>query len=218
MTATTPAIPPAGTPFVLVGQSQSLNTQKVALVLAMAEAPFELEIVDLRNGAHKGEAYEALNPFGRVPTLKHGDVVLRQTLNQMRYIARRTGKFYSDDELDAYEIENWFHFTVDYLSQGLARLRFVNRFQGGEPQYLKDYFRPNMLRGLDILQRRLAEHDWLALDRPTLADFGAHPYVAVWPDAEVEISDWPAVAAWLERVRDLPHYREPEAMLIDMTG
>lgn len=217
MSANTPAIPPAGTPFVLVGQSQSLNAQKVALLLAMAETPFQLEIVDLRNGAHKDAAYETLNPFGRVPTLKHGDVVLYQTLNQMRYIARRTGKFYSENELEAYAIEDWFHFTVDYLSQGLARLRFVNRFQGGEPKYVKDYFRPNMLRGLDILQRRLVDHDWLALDRPTLADLGAHPFVAVWPDAEVEISDWPAVAAWLERVRDLPHYREPEAMLVDMT-
>ena len=211
------AIPDAATPFVLVGQSQSLNTQKVALVLTLAGAPFEFEIVDLRGGAHKGPEYEALNPFGRVPTLKHGDIVLRQTLNQMRYVARRTGKLGSDDELEGYEIENWFHFTVDYLSQGLARLRFVNRFQGGEPVWLKDYFRPNMMRGLDILQRRLAEHDWLALDRPTLADAGAHPYVAVWPDAEVEIADWPAVAAWLERVRDLPDYREPEAMLEAMT-
>src|SRR3546814_12714167 len=108
---------------------------------------------DLRGGAHKEPADEALNPFGRVPALVHGDVVLHQTLSQVRYIARRTGKFGTEDELEGYEIESWFHFSVDYLSHGLARLRFINRFQGGEPAWLKDYFRPNALRGLDKIGR-----------------------------------------------------------------
>lgn len=41
--------------------------------------PFELKRVDRENNAHKGAAYRALNPAGRIPVLVDGDLVLFET-------------------------------------------------------------------------------------------------------------------------------------------
>jgi len=210
--------PDFATPIELIGQKQSITTHKVALMLAMTETPFTFRIIDLLSGAQKSAEYETLNPFGRVPTLIQGDLVLRQSPVMLRYLARRTGQFGYADETEEYAVENWFGFSYDYFSFGLARVRYINRFMGGEPQHLKDFFRPNMLRGMDLIERHLADHAWLALERPTLAEFVCHPMVSVWRDAELDIADYPATAAWLERFQALPGWHEPEAMLADRGG
>lgn len=210
------AFPDFATPIEIIGQKQSLTTHKVALMLVMTETPFSFRSIDVLGGDHKTDDYEALNPFGRIPTFLQGDLVLRQSAVILRYLARRTGKFGYDSESEEYEIENWFGFAYDYFSFGLARIRFINRFMGGEPQHLKDFFRPNTLRGMDLIERHLADHQWLALGRPTLAEFVCHPMVSVWRDAELDIADYPATAAWLERFQALPGWTEPEAMLAEM--
>lgn len=200
----------------LIGQSQSINTHKIALMLTMTNTPFAFEVIDLLDGSHKSPDYEAQNPFGRAPTLFDGEITLYQTTTMLRYLVAKTGQFGWDGEFEGYAVENWFGFSSDYFSAGLARLRFINRFLGGEPAAIKDHYRPNMLRGLDLLDRHLREHDWLALGKPTIAEFVVHPMVYVWPDAEVDIADWPAIGPWLERFQALPGWREPEAMLLEM--
>jgi glutathione S-transferase len=202
----------------LIGQKQSLNTHKAALMLVMTDTPFVFETIDVLNGEHKTAAYEAVNPFGRVPTLIDGDQVLFQTTTILRHLASRTGQYGWTDTGESYVIENWFGFASDYFSAGLARLRFINRFLSGEPVAIKDHYRPNMLRGLDLLDRHLQHHDWLACGRPTIAEFVVHPMVYVWPDAEVDIADWPAIRPWLDRFEALPGWREAEAMLLEMTA
>jgi len=208
----------ATTPITLIGQEQSINTHKLALMLEMTGTPYTYEVINLRGGAHKSPDYEARNPFGRVPTLIQGDLTLYQTQPALTYLARRTGQFGYGGEAEDYEVANWYGFAYDYLSFGLARVRYINRFQGGEPAHLKDFFRPNMLRGLDLMERWLSEHDWLACGRPTVAEFVCHPFLLVWRDAEFDIADYPATAAWLERFQALPGWQEPEAMLLEKGG
>lgn len=210
--------PDFATPIEVVGQKQSINTHKVVLMLLMTETPFAYRAIDVLGGDHKNDTYEALNPFGRIPTFLQGDLVLHQTAPILRYLARCTGQFGYDGEAEEYAVENWFGFAYDYFSFGLARMRYLNRFMGGEPQHLKDFFQPNMLRGLDLFERHLSQNDWLALDRPTLAEFVCHPFVAVWPDAEIDIANYPATAAWLDRFQALPGWTEPEALLMEKGG
>ena len=207
-----------GAPMRLVGQEQSLNTHKAVLMLTMTDTPFAFEVIDLLNGAHKSDAYETLNPYGRGPTLIDGDHVLHQTMTILKYLCRKTGRFGWDGEFEGYDIDSWTGFSADYFSAGLARLRFINRFTGGEPMAIKDHYRPNMLRGLDLLDRHLRNREWLVGERPTIAEFTVHPMVYVWRDAEVDIADWPAIGPWLERFQALPGWTEPEALLRGLSG
>lgn len=208
--------PDFSTPIEIIGQKQSITTHKVVLMLTMTSTPFAFRSLDVLGGDHKNKTYETLNPFGRIPTFIQGDLVLRQSAVILRYLSRRTGQYGYADEAEEYEVENWFGFAYDYFSFGLARIRYLNRFMAGEPQHLKDFFRPNMLRGMDLFERHLTNNEWLALGRTTLAEFVCHPMVSVWRDAELDIADYPATAAWLARFEALPGWSEPEALLATM--
>lgn len=217
-----PSWPDFATPIELWGQEQSINTHKTALMLRMSGLAFSFDAVNIGSGEHRTAAYEARNPFGRVPTLRQGDLVLCQTINQLDYLARRTGRFGAVTLMERYEINNWANFASDYFSVGLARLRFINRFgapPGLDGAMLKEFFRPNMLRGMGLLERHLAApRQWIAFGRPSLAEFIVHPFVAVWRDAELDIADYPAIAGWLDRFAGQPGYTEPEAWLRSITG
>jgi glutathione S-transferase len=217
-----PSWPDFAAPIELWGQEQSINTHKTALMMKMTGTPFAFHSVNIGKGDHKTPEYEARNPFGRVPTFRQGDLMLCQTINQLDYLARRTGRFGATKIMERYEIENWANFATDYFSVGLARLRFINRFgapPGLDGAMLKDFFRPNMLRGLGALERHLgASGDWIAFGRPSLAEFIVHPFVTVWRDAEFDIADYPATAAWHDRFAALDGYAEPERWLRSITG
>ena len=61
-------------------------------------------------------------------------------------------------------------------------------------------------KGLDVLEQRLVAHQWLALDRPTIADIGCFPYVALASEGEIPLDACPSVRSWIDRVKALPGF------------
>jgi len=56
---------------------------------------------------------------------------------------------------------------------------------------------------LKVLQQHLESRQWLALERPTIADLSVFVYVALVPMGDIQLSPYPAVEAWIERVKGL---------------
>lgn len=57
------------------------------VVLRELGVPFELQLVDRAQGAHKSPAYLALNPNGLIPVLIDGDLVLYETAAILLHLA-----------------------------------------------------------------------------------------------------------------------------------
>ena len=60
----------------LYGHPMSGNSYKVKLLLSLLGLDYEWITVDLMKGEHKHPEFLKLNPFGQVPVLVDGDVVL----------------------------------------------------------------------------------------------------------------------------------------------
>ena len=56
------------------------------------------------------------------------------------------------------------------------------------------------------MQEQLSNHDWIALDIPTIADVALYPYIALAHEGKVDLSRFPSVVAWLTRFKALPGY------------
>jgi glutathione S-transferase len=46
----------------------------------------------------------------------------------------------------------------------------------------------------------------LELDRPTIADIACFPYIALAADGKIDLTDYPHVIAWIDRVKQLSGY------------
>lgn len=191
--------------FVLYGHPRSGNAYKTALMLSMTQTPFEFRLVDLMGGGNLQSAYLSVNPLGKVPVLQHGDVLLRQSHDTLRYLAEHTGQFGGAGWAEEARIGDWIGYSVDFMSYGVARLRFENLFgTGAGPVF--DHFKVIADRGMGIIEPHLADNEWLACGRPTIADIAVYPVATYLADAGYDPADFPYVMAWQERFRALPGY------------
>ncbi len=191
--------------YTLYGHPRSGNAYKTALMLSLTSTEYDFEPVDLMDGGNLTPEYLKVNPLGKVPALRHGDVLLRQSHDTMRYLIEQTGQFGPANWDEEARIGDWVGFAVDFFGYGLARLRFELLFGAG-PGPVMDFFRKPADRGLGVIETHLAENEWLACGRPTIADIACYPVSSFLVDAGYDAADFPGMIAWQERFRALPGF------------
>lgn len=181
------------------------NCYKVRLLAALAGIPLEIVPVDFLAGEHKRPPLIELNPWGELPILVDGEVVLRDSQAILVYLARRYAgeAWLPSDPAAMAEVVQWLSTAANEVQNGPGAARLVDKF--GYDLDKADTLR-RAARILPLINARLADHDWLALDRPTIADCAVLPYVALAPEGGVSLSDFPHIRAWIARVKALPGF------------
>ena len=59
---------------------------------------------------------------------------------------------------------------------------------------------------LGALEWRLKAHDWLALERITIADIACLPYVFHAHEAKLSLDPYPGIVRWLDRCQARPNW------------
>jgi len=59
---------------------------------------------------------------------------------------------------------------------------------------------------LGLLESHFKTNDWLALNRRTIADIACMPYVVLGHEGGVSLKPYPAINAWIERIKALPNF------------
>ncbi len=203
----------AKTAFTLHGIALSGPTYKVALMFALCGERFSYRHINLREGAHKTPEFLAINRYGQVPALVHGELKLCQSAAILEYLSEVLGKFGGADTLSRQRNREWLFWDADRLSPGIFRTRAINRgFLKADPATAAVY-REAAEAGLKVLDQSLAGQNFLTGTAPTIADiacFGVMHYLA---DGNFNIADWPAVKAWSDRMTALPGYKTPGDLL-----
>lgn len=181
------------------------NCYKVRLFAALARIPLEIEAVDFLGGAHKKPPLIGLNPWGEIPILVDGAVVLRDSQAILVYLAAKyTGETWLPrDAAGMAEVMQWLSTTANEVQNGPASARLVDKF--GYAIDKADTLQRSA-RILPLIEAHLAGHQWLALERPTIADCAVFPYVALAPEGGVSLSDYPHIRQWMSRVKALPNF------------
>jgi glutathione S-transferase len=190
--------------FTLYGHPRSGNAYKTALMLSMTGTDYDFVLVDLMDGSNLKPEYLRVNQNGKVPTLVHGDLVIRQSFDTLRYLVEQTGRFGHENWEEEARIGDWVGFSVDFFSYGLARLRFERLFGGGADTPIFEYFKKVSDRGLGIMEPHLGANEWLACGRPTIADISCYPVASFFEDAGYDPADFPNFSAWRKRFEAMP--------------
>ena len=188
----------------LYGGPLSGNAYKVRLLLNLLGLEFEETVVNLQTRENQADSFLALNPRGQIPTLVDGEVTIWDSQAILVYLARRYGEAWLPVEPAAMaETMQWLAVAENELLFGLARARAV-KFFGRDFDLASCQAYGHA--GLKVLEQRLAEHRWLAAGKPTIADIACMPYAALSYMGDIPLDDYPAVRAWIDRVRALPGF------------
>jgi glutathione S-transferase len=192
----------------LHGNFMSMPSAKVGLLLSIAGVPFAYRHVDLAEGAHRQPEYLALNPFGQVPVLQHGDVTLAQSNVILEYLADTLGQFAGASEEERRDIAEWLDWEADLMSSGIRAARGMILFQKPDPAVIQ-HAKARAEHALQVLNEVLADRDFLVGDSPTIADLAMVPHIAVAEEAEIDLTPYTNVRNWLARIMALPGAGHP---------
>lgn len=181
------------------------NCHKVRLLLSMLGLKYEEVPVDTAGGENRGPEFLKLNPLGQVPVLLEDEVRLRDSQAILIYLARRYGgeDWLPSDAREMGLVAQWLSYAANEIAHGPALARAHYLFGRDADLDLAIHRSHNVL---EILDERLTTHQWLELDRPTIADLACFPYVGLAPQGHVPLDGCPHVMAWIGRVRALPGY------------
>ena len=181
------------------------NCYKVRLFAALAKIPLELVPVDFMGGEHKRPPLTNLNPWGELPILEDGKVVLRDSQAILVYLAAQYGdeNWLPRDATGLGEVMQWLSTSANEIQNGPGAARLVDKFG-----YAID--KANTLQRADrilpLIEAHLAAHQWLALGRPTIADCAVMPYVALAPEGGISLEAYPNIRQWIARIKALPGF------------
>lgn len=181
------------------------NCYKVRLFCALLGLDLEIEPIDFMAGAHKASPLIDMNPFGEIPVLEDGDIVLRNSQAILVYLARKYGgeSWLPADPVEMARVVSWLMVAENEIARGPNDARLHDKF--GFTLDI-DKARANAARILGILEAHLSKNDWLALARATIADIACMPYVALGHEGGVPLDDYPAIRAWIDRIKTLPGF------------
>lgn len=190
----------------LYGVKLSGHTHRVQLFLSLLDLPFEFINVDLAGGENRSAAFLAMNPFGEVPVLRDGDVVLSDSTAILVYLASKydaSGAWMPRDPLAAATVQRWLSNASGKLAYGPCTARLVKVF--GLPL---DHERALVLSAklLGAMEFELADKQFALGAQASIADIAAYSYVAHAPEGGVSLAPYPHIRAWLDRVRALPRF------------
>jgi glutathione S-transferase len=181
------------------------NCYKVRLFLSLIQTPLDLVPVDLMKGEHKEEKILQLNPWGQVPILEDGKVILRDAQAILVYLANKYGGeawWPGEAHLQA-EVMQWLSVASNEIQHGPNKARLVKKF-GLEHNYDQCVEQTSQI--LTLIDTHLVTNNWLAANRPTIADCAIYPYISVAHEGDVTIDKYPNIQAWMARLKQLPGY------------
>lgn len=184
------------------------NCYKVRLLLAMLRLDYASRKVNVHPGRDCETAeFLAVNPLGRIPVLRDGDLVLRDAQAILAYLAMRyddTGRWWPTAPALAGQVVMWLAFAsaeLDCLS--VLRMNRITSAKDKAPG-LSERARA----ALTVLEDHLAEGEilgrqWMIADHATIADIAIFPPTALAADGGITLECYPAIWRWVDRVKRL---------------
>ena len=182
------------------------HAHRVTLMMSLLGLPYRRVDVDLRGGEHKQPPFLTLNAFGQVPVLEDEGAVIADSNAILVYLAKRyqgQARWLPEDALGAAAVQRWLSVAAGQLASGPNAARLATLFGVPDPGGAAQA-RTHAL--LAVMDAELGRRDWLAGEAATIADVACYAYVALAPEGNVSLQDYPRVRAWLARVEALPGF------------
>jgi glutathione S-transferase len=209
---------------ILLASPGSHHSRRVLVLIRELGLDVEIKPVDVRprgmGGDNASPDFLALNPNGKVPVLRDGDLVLWESNAIMAYLADKHGPtpLWPKDLAKRAHVSKWQFWQGAHLSNaadGLMYEAFVKPMmkQTSDPAVLAS-LTSNFHRWCGVLDVALAQAPYLANGEFSCADISVAAALMYAKPVGMPVAEHPQVVAWLERIHARPSWiaTEPPPM------
>jgi GST-like protein len=189
------------------------NGRKVSIMLEELALPYRVHAINLDQGHQHTDAFRAINPNERIPAIVDqdatgGPLTVFESGAILIYLAEKTGRLLPTEPRARSRAMQWLMFQMAGIGPMLGQAYHFATQASDKIPYAISRYTDESLRLVTVLNRRLADHDYLAGDY-SVADIASYPWViAAWPLFKAlppeQAGGLEHVDAWLERIGARP--------------
>ena len=194
------------------------NGWKISVALEELGLPYEVHRISLRKMEQKSESYLAINPNGKIPTIVDRDedgFAVFESGAILVYLAEKTGRLMPADLKGRSRVLQWLMFQMGGIGPMMGQANVFFRYFPEKIQPAIDRYQNETRRLFEVLNARLADHEYLAGDY-SIADIANWCWVRTHRWSGLEIDDLPHLARWRDQITSRPAARKGVTVPFDV--
>lgn len=194
--------------YKVYGDYNSGNCYKIKLMLSLLGAAYEWVPIDILKGETETEAFLAKNPNGKIPVLELEDgTCLWESNAILNFLAEGTPLLLTEPRLRTQMLQ-WQFFEQYSHEPTIAVARFIQFYLGLPEERLEEYrsLHKRGYKALKVMEQQLQRTPFLVGEHFSIADIALYAYTHVAHQGGFDLTQFPAIQHWLDRVQQQPGY------------
>lgn len=190
--------------YVVYGMAASGNCHKVKMALEHLRLPYQWREIDTVKGETRTPSFLVMNPNGKVPVLAIDENTFLPESNAILWYLAEGTSLVPSDRLARAHVLQWMFFEQYSHETAIAVARYLRAFLKRNTDPRLPDLEKRGYAALGVMDRHLAEHQYFAGDRLSIADLALYAYTHKADEGGFDLTPYPAVGAWLTRVAAAP--------------
>lgn len=194
--------------YKVYGDYKSGNCYKIKLMLNLLGVEYHWVPVDILKGETQTAAFLEKNPNGKIPVLELEDgTCLWESNAILNFLADGSQYLPSEPRLRT-QVLQWQFFEQYSHEPSIAVARFIQFYLGLPEERLEEYrsLHKAGYRALAVMEQQLKRTPFLVGEHFSIADIALYAYTHVAHQGGFDLTPYPGIEQWLERVKAQPGY------------
>ncbi len=186
------------------------NGHKITIFLEETGLEYKIVPVNIGKGDQFKKEFLTISPNNRIPAMiDHAPadggkpIPVFELGAMLLYLADKTGRFIPKDLRGRTQVLEWLFWQMANLGPNSGQNNHFSNYAVEKIPYAMDRYRNEVNRLYGVLNRHLAERDYLAGDY-SIADMASYPWIVPWERQGQNLDDFPHIKRWFEAIRARP--------------
>jgi glutathione S-transferase len=184
------------------------NCYKIRLLLNQLGIAYQRVPIDIVKGESRTPEFLERNPLAKTPVLEIKPGQYLAESNAIIYYLADGTNFFPTNRWERAQVMQWLFFEQYSHEPNIATVRFwiVTLKQAEQRREAIEQKQVLGYTALRVMEQHLSRHDYFVGDRYSIADIALYAYTHVAEEGNFDLSQFPAILAWFDRIVSQPNY------------
>ena len=181
------------------------NGRKVSIMLEEVGLPYTVHPINIMEGEQEHPDFLKISPNNKIPAIVDQDtgITMMESGAILLYLAEKTGQFLPKEEKARWQTIEWLMWQMGGAGPMLGQAHHFLHFNPGKAPYAEERYGKEAKRLYGVLDRRLADNDYLAGDY-SVADMATWPWISRFEWQGIDLNEFPNVKRWYTAIAARP--------------
>jgi len=187
------------------------NGHKVTMFLEEVGLDYSIHPINISAGDQFKPEFLRFSPNNRMPAIIDTDpadkgeaVAVFESGAILLYLAEKTGRFLPQDMRGRKTVTEWLFWQMGGLGPMAGQNHHFGIYAPEKLPYAIDRYVNETNRLYGVLDRRLADHRFVAGEAYTIADMASYPWIVPWKRQQQDLDSFPHLRRWFDEIRERP--------------